>query len=116
MKRDLSLMRQIMFDVENSSNGVLISELYPTKSVEEMDIVAEHLLLLADEGYIELGSCILGYGYPNYTVRRITNDGHKFLTMVRNDTTWNKILPKLLTAGGSVSLVVLEQIISKMFQ
>ena len=115
MKRDLNLMRQIMFDLENANSNILISEVYQNKSIDEMDVISEHLLLLADEGYIELGSCILGYGYANYVIRRITNDGYKFLDMVRNDTIWNRALPKILSAGGSISLIALEQILSKCF-
>ena len=113
MKRDLNLMRQIMFNLESADRNILISEVYKNKSIDEMDAIAEHLLLLADENYIELGSCILGYGYANYVVKRITNDGYKFLDMIRDDTLWNRALPKILSAGGSISLIALEQILSK---
>lgn len=113
MKRDLNLMRQIMLDLEEFpyiQNN--ISELWPNKSLEEYQLLAMHIRLLADNNYLELGSCLLGYEFENWYITRITNDGHTFLDYIRSDTLWNKIYPKLITIG-SIALKFLIPIATK---
>lgn len=101
MKRDLDLMRNIMFQLEEPKFLCdNISAFFPNKTIDEYEIIAAHIELLADNNYLKLGSCLLGYGFPNLYIERITNDGYTFIESIRSDTTWSKLKPKLLLVGS----------------
>ena len=67
MVRDLNLMRQIMLDLEKRQHiHDNISALWPNKTIEEYEAIAEHVLLLQDNNYLLLGSCLLGNGFEDW--------------------------------------------------
>ncbi len=112
MKRNPDLMRSIMLELEELpclQNN--ISALFPDKTLEEYRIIAMHIKLLEDNGYLELGKCLLGYRYENWYVSRITENGYIFIDCVRSNSVWRKIKPQL-EAVGSFALDVIKPIIT----
>ena len=113
MVRDLNLMRQIMLDLEKRQHiHDNISALWPNKTIEEYEAIAEHVLLLQDNNYLLLGSCLLGNGFEDWYIARITNDGYTFLDCVRPKSVWQKLL-SLLQSTGTISLDVIKPIASE---
>ena len=110
MKRDFNLMRQIMLDLEKLpyiQND--ISDIWKDRTPEEYQRISLRVQLLADSKYIVLGSCLLGCGFENFYIQRITNDGYTFLDYARNDTVWQKLYPKFAKLG-SIALRIIEPI------
>lgn len=100
MKRDLDLMRNIMIALENTDCMDNISSLFPDKTPDEYSKIAYHVKLLEDNNYLELGRCLLGYGFPDWYISRITNDGYNFIEASKNDGAWNtKVKPAILSCG-----------------
>lgn len=100
MKRDLDLMRNIMITLENTDCMDNISSLFPNKTPNDYFKIAYHIKLLEDNNYLELGDCLLGYGFENWYIKRITNDGHNFIEASRNEGTWNtKVKPAIIKCG-----------------
>jgi len=110
MKRDLNLMRQILIDLSDMpylQNN--ISHLFPDKTQEEYQRISFHIELLKDLGYIEIGSSLLGYGYNNYYISRITNNGYDFISLTSDEVKWKKHLPTILELGN-LSLHIIEKV------
>lgn len=114
MKRDLNLMRQIMLDLEEYDIIQRdIAEIYPNKTIEEWTKISYHVKLLAGAGYITLDQPLLGYGFYNYVICDITNQGHDFISMTTNSSIWNKMLPKLEAIGGVITIEIVKALFSK---
>lgn len=102
MKRDLNLLRNIMLKLEE--RPILqdnISSIFKNKTEEEYVQISDHIKLLEDLGYLELGSCLIGV-IPafDYCIVRITNDGYTFIENIRDKNIWEKIKPKILLSGN----------------
>ncbi len=89
MKRDMELIRKILFKIEDTVDNTAKHNL--TIEGYTMEQVAYHCAILYEGGYI--------YGYkPQYgsnniysfCVGRLTWEGHDFLDKIREDTIWNK--------------------------
>lgn len=73
------------------------------------DIIAYHLYLLADAGYIEYKQLpVLGITYPKIIVKYLTSAGCDYLDSVRNASVWNKTKEKLAAVGGQASLDIVK--------
>lgn len=89
MKRDMELIRKILFKIEDTVDNVAKYNL----EIEgySMDQVAYHCSILYEGGYIYAyeaqygGNVIYSFG-----VGRLTWEGHDFLDKIREDTIWKK--------------------------
>jgi hypothetical protein len=122
MKRDLELFRRILLKVEELPPGQsLDGDLYDLPfetSAATTEIVAEHVKLLEEEGYIEADII----SSPNeigvtqvfdYSIFRLKNGGHDFLANAKNPTIWKKTTDFIANKGGDVSLAVLKGVLTK---
>ena len=112
MKRDLDLMRDIMLDLEampHLNNN--IHALFPNRSQEEYEKLSFHVALLSDAGYVKLGMVLMGYNFHNYYIERITDDGHQFIQLIREDTVWNKCKKHCAEFGASLTIEILKSIL-----
>jgi len=104
MKRDLTLVREIMMYLEK--------ELLPYQNISSIEmkkfhqdnieyiILCEHITLLEENNLIE---CYFIKNLDNTVenkVLRITNSGHDFLDTFRNENIWNKTNEKLKEVGS----------------
>jgi hypothetical protein len=120
MKRDIELIRAILLKVEEIPIGQTISSPLKINEYDE-DIIAEHVRLLYEQGYIdariveEFDSYDL-VGSPqveSYTITRLLNDGHDFIADTKNPTVWKKTLDSIASKGGDVSLAIVKTVAAK---
>ena len=108
MKRDLSLFRTILLEIEKMPAGedwVLdrdSSNLYADES-EEINIL-EHLILMQDARLITKVVSKGGDGFYELCPCNLTNEGHDFLDAVRSSSVWEKIKATVLDKGVSYSI------------
>jgi len=112
MKRNLTLVRNILIDVEECPPGQIIQG-FTYDNVDPM-IIAEHVRLLIDEGYLE-GDVVrqLGSSQFAYVVTGMTWDGHEFLANAKNDTVWKKVIADAEAKGSSISMTVLNGLLTQ---
>ncbi len=107
MKRDLDVIRQILFAVENGAKGqISIPEL-------DNDTVAYHVRMLIDANFIA-GSVSRDRGGLLALVSHLTWDGHDFLDAARDDDRWTKTKTAVKEKGGSVAFDVVKQLLSSL--
>ncbi len=111
MKRDLDLIRDMLFTIESINTPdtpVGISDFNPLgKSKEELFY---HAQLLMDENFIEgVFSDVAMF----FSVTRITNNGHDYLDAVRDSSIWNKTKATLGDTISSISLSLVKEIALK---
>lgn len=119
MKRDMELIRKILFKIEETIDNVAKYNL----EIEgyTMEQVAYHCSILYEGGYIhaykgEYG----GDGLYSFGVGRLTWEGHEFLDKIREDTIWKKTkdtiykqgLPFVFDVVKSVSSAIITGIIN----
>lgn len=112
MKRDLDLIRNILFTIENSNsidasltlNG--LAQLH-----QDQELILYHVFLLYDAGFI-IG--IIDETAPYISITRLTNEGHDYLDTIRDDSVWKQTKCTLGKISGSASLEVVKTIASKL--
>lgn len=112
MKRDMELIRKIMFKIEEDYSGTLIRAL----PIEGYDLVtvAEHCRLMMEYGLIDEYKPIGADGHPvlTFLVGNLTWEGYDFLDKVRQDTVWNKTKDVITKKGLPMIFDVVKQISS----
>jgi hypothetical protein len=110
MKRDMNLIRLLLFETEGEDPK-------PDLSTFSEDQRIYHSALLIEAGLIE-GIIRKGTnGFPNGTVRiRLTWAGHEFLDAARNDTIWHKAGERIKKSGVDVSLSVLKEVLNQLLK
>lgn len=110
MKRDMDLIRQILFKVEDAPDFNFPVLLKITEYSEEE--ITYHVKLLAQAGYIDARSI----GQDQWRPLALTWQGCEFLDAARNDEHWGKAKEVLAKAGGQtfeILKMVLVAIITK---
>lgn len=112
------LMREILLHIENipagqSFNGAFRDENGPDNKQTSAELNA-HANLLLDEGYLD-GTCRKDHrGEPTaFWIRGLKMKGHDFLANSRNNTVWEKVLAKAEAEGASVSISILNGLLTK---
>jgi hypothetical protein len=99
MKRNMDLIRILLFQIERESNGLDLVpvgvEDYPEQEVQF------HLMLLDEAGLIKTYDMSGGDSLMFMPVR-LTWQGYEFLDAARDDTRWNKAKETMNKAGGFV--------------
>ncbi len=106
MKRNFDLMKAMLIHIEEKTslnNPILIDIEGFSK-----DEINYNLQLLMDADYID--AQILGYG--RVLPRRLTNSGHDFLDVARNDTVWNNTKTTIKEKGATVTLEIFKSLLS----
>ena len=119
MKRDFNLIRKILLDIEKSPPGKTISKLHYENYDEE--VVKEHIRLLMNakiiEGEIKISDEVIGCCNQQmiiwYEIKRLTWEGHNFLNNAKNDTVWKKVMADAENKGMSLSMSVLNGLLTK---
>lgn len=111
MKRDMELIRKILFKIEETVDN---SAEYNLKiDGYSMDQVAYHCALLFEGGYVHdykgqnSGGAIYTFG-----VARLTWDGHDFLDKIREDTIWNKTKDTIASKGLPLAFDIVKAVSS----
>ena len=105
MKRDMDLVREILFAVERDEGLEALSEKYGNA------LVAGHVAILKDAGLVEakiFGSDLLRVPSAAH-ISRLTWAGHEFLDNARDNALWKKTLKFIGSKVSSVSFAVLTE-------
>lgn len=109
MKRDMELIRKILFEteklsVEESGGTTLEIEGY------DQQIVSYHIMLLDEAGLIK-GIDFSGGSNISWFVDRLTWDGYEFLEASRNEQIWKRTITTITNKGGGLVFEVLKQVL-----
>lgn len=100
MKRDMDLIRKILFVIESSPS---YSQIYGIDGYE-WDVVAEHIRLIDDakliRGKLDFLLSIDAERRQSAFVHGLSWAGHDFLDAARSDTNWNQARDVTKKAGG----------------
>ena len=106
MKRDMELVRKLLFLAEEESKDDKLCEEYGQEKV------AGHVAILLDakliDGMVEYDQ--VGRPFAS-VILRLTWAGHEFLDNARNDTVWNKVTSTIKNAATTASFEVLVEIL-----
>ena len=117
MKRDLALVRNILLEIEKAPAGEAVTTLTIDFDSKTFEDVIEHLYLMAQEDLIEASFELDAVGRPwNFRIERILWAGHEFLANAKNDVVWKKALTQLGDKATSVSLTVMNALLSKIMK
>lgn len=112
MKRDMELIRTILFQIEKKGEN--------PKGLVELDIsshsaevVSHHVLLLQEAGLVDALDLSTRAGF-RMKPKRLTWAGHEFLDAARNDTVWNKAKEMVRDQGGTIPFEVLKGLLIKL--
>ena len=112
MKRDMDLIRKILFSIEGQGNGRSIDEL-KIEGYTEKEIVF-HSKILYDGGY--LLDFIERYADNDYliyySVGCLSWSGCEFLDEIRSETVWNKTKETINNKGLPMVLDVIKNVAS----
>ena len=103
MKRDMDLCRQILLEIEAQKPGESIEVLQIDAPRNE---IIEHLQLLQDAGLIEAR---VEPRFRDYSIRRLTWEGHEFLQAARDDTVWDEVKKRVGSAWPSLTFTLLKE-------
>ena len=110
MKRDMELVRKIMFKIEDEFDGESIRDL----EIEGYRLVtiAEHCRLMFEYGLLDEYKPIGADGIPVLTffVGNLTWEGYDFLDKIRQDTIWNKTKDVITKKGLPMVLDVIKEV------
>lgn len=102
MKRNMDLIREILFWLEDHGSGM---PEVPEHTEEE---IGHHCYLLWRAGLIEAAnSSCMDDDQPQAIPLSITWDGHEFIDAARDSNLWKLAREKVIGPAGSVSFTVL---------
>lgn len=112
MKRDPSIIREILFALEDGADDVFntLFVCYPA------DVVYYHLVILAEQGFISDVHCQknhMGAVIGIYGDMELTFSGHEFLDTIRPDGIWDKVKGYLATYSGPLSVQLIANLLTK---
>ncbi len=111
MKRDMDLIRKILFEIEDKYISTALINL----SIDgfDMQTVAYHCKILHDGGLVSFykGEYASDELYI-FQVGNLTWEGHEFLDTVREDSVWNKTIKTIQEKTLDLSLGTVKMIAS----
>ena len=110
MKRDMELIRKIMFKIEEDYSGTPIR----TLQIDGYDMitVAEHCRMMNEYGLINKYKAFGADNIPvlAFAVGNLTWEGYDFLDKVRQDTVWNKTKDVITKQGLPMIFDVIKDV------
>ena len=110
MIRNFEMIRSILLQAEKAPSNQPLQQLSFAGDILESDI-AEHLELMIEQKLID--GEVLSREPLAFGIYKVTWSGHDFLENARNDTLWKKVMSEAKSKGTSMTLVVLNGLLSK---
>ncbi|MCP4549460.1 MAG: DUF2513 domain-containing protein [bacterium] len=110
MKRDMELVRKILFEVEKMDackNG--IGEVLGVEGYSQ-EVISYHLKIMAQANLVEARVSRL-VGEASWRVRDLTWDGQEFLENSRSNTRWSKAMRMAKEKADTLSFETLKLIL-----
>jgi hypothetical protein len=109
MKRDVDLMRGLLFEIERQGSDCTTDTLRNGAPQETDERTRYHIRLLVDAGLVkEIDRTSAGYPCV-----RLTNAGHEFLDLCRSGSRWREAKWVVQEQTGGFSLSVLRAVLTK---
>ncbi len=110
MKRDMDLVRKIVFALEGHEHGHAPDELAIDGYTEEQ--IGYHVYIMTQAGLI-LGAdaTTRGNDSPNWIPISLTWDGHEFADDARSDTIWNRAKAQVRESVTTVGFGLLVEVL-----
>jgi len=116
MKRDMELIRKLLFKLEEMLDEG--TEYVPTASDFDVEdkVMRQHLRLLHEANLIkaEIIPDTEDYEVKHYLPQWITWQGHEFIAATRDESIWNKTQQTLKKVSGSATLAIVQEIATKL--
>lgn len=110
MKRDMELVRKILFNLEDDE------ETFRWKPIIidgfEVNTIAHHLKIMDEANLIEAKQTVSTKDRHIWMAKDLTWNGHEFLDSIRNDKVWNKTKKAIKSKGfelGNVPIDILKE-------
>ncbi|MEX1027549.1 MAG: DUF2513 domain-containing protein [Candidatus Paceibacterota bacterium] len=103
MQRDMELIRQIAFEIEQATGDTLSTKI----EIEghSAEAIRYHCALMHEAGLIKAEpTANLRRGKKNFWISRLTSKGHDFVDAARNDTLWKKFTAKARETGVALTI------------
>ena len=113
MKRDMDLVRKLLFTIESES-WPKMGEITSVEGYGDNE-ANYHLFIMHDAGLIE-GMDMSSSRGLNFCVRRMTWDGHEFLEAACDEDRWQAVKAEMEQAGGFVFSVAKALLVESMRQ
>jgi len=111
MRRDMELVRKIVFAIEASPSGFAPKPLKVDGYSDE--VVGYHVHSMVQGGLVEgVEVTHQGSRSPQAQPTALTWEGHEFADLARNDTVWKKAMQTLGELGQSVTIALLMQLLT----
>lgn len=109
MKRDMDLIREILFELEKSEQPLGV-EVFTTSTVSK-EHVGYNMSLMEQAGLITVSKQPASDDpYYFYRAETITWEGQEFLNDVRDESNWKKLKLTVAKKTGDVSFAVLKSL------
>lgn len=112
MKRDMDLVRKILFDLGDSEFYSNMD--YPRIEGYSEDQIKHHVFIMKDAGLLIFteGKKVEGFfGKTEDWDLRLTWEGHEFLEKVRDEKLWKSIVKTTIKKTGGLSFDILKAIL-----
>lgn len=108
MKRDMSIIREVLLLCEQSSAGFNLASM--CTSQEEKDIYGYHVQLLDDAGYVKANVKNSSGGHAVFIyVERMTWQGTELLESLRNESVFKQAMKRLAQSAGAFSIALFQK-------
>ena len=115
MQRDMNLIRQILFKMDDNPSGFAPAD-FVIEGYSE-DQVSYHIWLLGQAKLMIVEEVTnLVSTSPGAIPMNLTWEGHDFIDAARNDTTWSRAMERAKSVGGTLSFAVLKQLLESMLR
>ena len=99
MKRDMELIRKILFYVEENYTAGQVWIKQINIDGYDSNTITEHIILAYESGFFQDINNISTLCCKEYWVGNLSNEGYDFLDKIRNDTIWNKTKNEITKKG-----------------
>ncbi|MBM4034844.1 MAG: DUF2513 domain-containing protein [Planctomycetes bacterium] len=115
MKRDLDLVRKILFAVEEHASGFAPTDLHVEGYTKAQ--IGYHAYLVVDAGLAQ-GEDVTDTDSegPEWMITALTWKGHEFVEAARDDSRWERAKRMVADKGGSITFDLLKQLLTSLMK
>jgi hypothetical protein len=108
MKRDMDLLRKILFYVEARPPFEHILATSIQLEGEEQDAIIYHTVQLIESGLLKGTVFDLSNGPPECLILSMAPEGHDFIDLARKDTLWEKAKERGKRVAGTLTIALMK--------
>jgi len=113
MKRDMDLIRQILFAVESAPDFKQIDSSELKIPAYSPDQIAYHAEQLVAAGFLDGLAMSLGsQDAPVVAISKLTWQGHEFIDAARSDTVWKAARERGKKVAGSLTIATMKALLA----